>query len=145
MKAITLTITFAGALAMTAVLTVVHAASNETKPTASPSQVERGGYIVKNVGLCADCHTPHKETGELDLSRWLMGAPIPFQPTGPMPWSPVAPTIAGLPSMTEQQAHIFLQTGKRPDGSLARPPMPPFRMDNADAAAVTAYLKSLAR
>ena len=53
--------------------------------------------------------------------------------------------IAGLPSLTETQAIAFFQDGKRPDGTTPLPPMPAFRFDAADAAAVTAYLKSLAR
>jgi hypothetical protein len=47
--------------------------------------------------------------------------------------------------MTEAQAITFLQTGKRPDGTQPRPPMPEFRLDEADATAVVAYLKSLAK
>jgi hypothetical protein len=58
---------------------------------------------------------------------------------------PAAPPIAGLPSMTEAQGVVFLTTGKRPDGSSPRPPMPEFRLNTADASAVVAYLKSLSK
>lgn len=103
----------------------------------------RGRYLVEHVGLCADCHSPRDEKGAFLRDRWLLGSPLPFQPTVPMPWAPVAPPLAGLPSMTEAQAMTFLQTGQRPSGSPVRPPMPPFRFGAEDARAVVAYLKSL--
>jgi mono/diheme cytochrome c family protein len=105
--------------------------------------IARGEYLVKNVGLCSDCHTPMTDKGP-NMELFLMGAALPFQPTVEMPWSPVAPPIAGLPSMSEEQAVVFFTRGTRPDGSLPRPPMPGFRFNDGDARAVTAYLKSLA-
>ena len=116
----------------------VHAAEPPTDPL-----LARGEYLVRNIGLCADCHTPHNERGEPVESLWLHGSALPFAPTVPMPWAPAAPPIAGLPSMTAAQAATFLQTGVRPDGSRPRPPMPAFRFSEDDAHAVVAYLKSL--
>jgi mono/diheme cytochrome c family protein len=108
--------------------------------------VTRGRYLVENIGLCADCHSPRNERGEFIAGQSLMGAPLGFAPSFPMPaWAPVAPAIAGLPTMTEEQAVRFLREGVRPDGSRPRPPMPEFRLNEADARAVAAYLKSLAR
>jgi len=108
--------------------------------------VARGRYLADNVAGCADCHSPRNERGEFIKGQWLMGAPLAFAPTVPMPaWAAVAPPIAGLPAMTEAQAIAFLQTGIRPDGSRPRPPMPEFRFNEADATAVVAYLKSLGR
>lgn len=120
----------------------------EAAPALTPAQqnspaIVRGRYLVERVGLCADCHSPRNEKGEFLPALWLKGAALPFQPTVPMPWSPAAPPIAGLPSMTDAQALDFLQTGKRPDGSVPRPPMPEFRFNREDAAAVVAYLRSL--
>ena len=109
------------------------------------AQVARGKYIVEGVGVCGDCHTVHNETGEPDRTRWLMGAPLDFQPIQPMPiFAKVAPPIAGLPAgWTEAEVAKFLQTGIGRDGKPRRPPMPQYRMNPADAAAVAAYLKSL--
>jgi hypothetical protein len=42
-----------------------------------------------------------------------------------------------------EDAERLLQTGKSARGYVPRPPMPPFRMTQEDAAAVVAYLKSL--
>lgn len=111
---------------------------------AADARLVRGRYLVEQVGLCADCHTPRDERGQFLRAQWLKGAPLPFQPLVPMPWAPAAPPIAGLPSMTEEQAVAFLRTSKRPDGSVPRPPMPEFRLSAEDASAVAAYLKSLA-
>lgn len=120
------------------------AAPADTKPSRE-ALLARGQYLVEQVGMCADCHSPRNEKGEFDRTRWLLGAPLAFQPMVPMPWAPAAPPIAGLPSMTEQQAITFMQTGKRPDGSMPRPPMPEYRFNANDASAVAAYLKSLAK
>ncbi len=121
---------------------------SETAPELSAGQkanpqLTRGRYLVEHIGLCADCHTPRNEKGQFVREQWLKGAQLPFQPLVPMPWSPAAPPIAGLPSMTEVQAIEFMRTGKRPDGSVPRPPMPEFRFSDEDATAVVAYLKSL--
>lgn len=141
-------------LALATVLAVGTVASITLRATAtqpesaiqdSAAQIERGRYLVENVGMCADCHTPRTEKGAFDRSRWLLGATLPFQPTVPMPWSPAAPQIAGLPSMTAQEGIAYLQSGRRPNGSPTLPPMPEFRFSAADAAAVVAYLKSLGR
>lgn len=112
--------------------------------TATPL-LERGRYLVENVGMCADCHSPRTQQGEFDRSRWLAGAALPFAPTVPMPWSPAAPPIAGLPSMNDHDAGKFLQTGQRPDGSKPRPPMPEFRFNAEDAQAIVTYLRSLGK
>lgn len=105
---------------------------------------ERGEYIVRNLGMCGDCHTPRNAKGELIQSAWLRGAPIDLRPVHPMPFAVHAPPIAGLPSgYTPAQLARFLETGVKPDGSLPRPPMPPYRMSPDDAAAVVTYLGTL--
>jgi mono/diheme cytochrome c family protein len=115
-----------------------HAAKHSEK-----ALIERGQYIVTGLGLCADCHTPMSEKGEPNMSLWLMGSVLMFKPTIEMPWAPASPAIAGLPSMTKEQGVKFLMTGLRPDGSRPLPPMPSYRLNEADATAVVAYLKSL--
>jgi hypothetical protein len=120
-------------------------ANSGSAPAATETLVDRGRYLVEGVGLCADCHTPRTEKGEFDRNHWMQGAALPMQPMVPMPWAAAAPPIAGLPSMSEAQGVVFLTTGKRPDGSTPRPPMPPYRMNTADASAVVAYLKSLSK
>lgn len=104
--------------------------------------LERGDYLVNGVVLCGDCHTPRTETMELDATRELQGADI----GGPPTMATFAPALAGLPAnYTHEQFVAFLQTGVRPDGSHPRPPMPPYRLNEADARAVAAYIAAVPR
>jgi mono/diheme cytochrome c family protein len=125
--------------------TLLRAEGSVVAPATESPLLKRGQYLVNNIGLCADCHSPRNEKGEYIREQWLMGSVLPMTPTVPMPWAPAAPPIAGLPTMTQQQAVQFLMTGKRPDGSMPRPPMPEFRLNEEDATAVATYLKSLAK
>ncbi len=111
---------------------------------AADNVTTRGRYLVEQVAMCSDCHTPRDDKGALIASKSLQGAPIGFRPLAPIPFAEHAPKIAGVPGhYTEAQLITFLQTGKRPDGSLARPPMPEYHFSRADARAVVAYLRTL--
>lgn len=114
-------------------------------PAASAATpVERGEYLVGNVGMCSDCHTPRDAHGALVQSALLHGAPVGFRPLHPMPFAVEAPRIAGMPDgYTPTSLARFLETGQKPDGSMARPPMPAFRLSPDDAASVVAYLRTL--
>jgi mono/diheme cytochrome c family protein len=112
--------------------------------SAGAQSVAHGKYLVERVSGCNDCHTPRDEKGQPIMSQSLQGATLGTQPIHPMPWAAVAPPIAGLPAnFTPEQMLTFLQTGKRPDGSSPRPPMPPYRFSREDAQSVTAYIRSL--
>jgi hypothetical protein len=109
-----------------------------------PAQrTERGRHLVENVAMCADCHSPRLASGDFDRTRWLQGGPVGFKPLIDMPWAPVAPSLAGLPGYTEEQAVTFLMTGQRPSGVPCLPPMPAYRFSRDEATDVVAYLKSL--
>lgn len=117
-------------------------AQQETAELTSEQLVERGDYLVNGVVLCGDCHTPRLEDMSLDETRKLQGAQI----GGPPTMATFAPPLAGGPErFTPEQFVAFLQTGVRPDGSHPRPPMPPYRLNEADARAVAAYITSLPR
>ena len=112
---------------------------------AEKSRLERGRYLVQQVGLCGDCHTPRDEKGQLIETKTLQGARIMFKPTVPMPsWGEFAPPIAGLPGFTDAQAITFLTMGKDISGKPSAPPMPAYRFDKEDATAVVTYLRSFA-
>jgi mono/diheme cytochrome c family protein len=131
-------------LLLTGLLLTTTGLRAEKAATPAETLIARGRYLVEGVGLCADCHTPRNERGEFVLAHWLRGAPIGFAPTVPMPaWAVAAPPIAGLPSLPTDDAVRFLMEGKRPDGTMPRPPMPSYRLNEADARAMVAYLKSL--
>jgi mono/diheme cytochrome c family protein len=113
--------------------------------TSGTDLIGRGKYIVEQVALCVECHTPRDENGSLKVSEYLKGAPIPVKspPYPQMKWALKAPAIAGLPGYTEQESIRLLTDGLTRDGRRPDPPMPHFRLNRADAEAVVAYLKSL--
>jgi cytochrome c553 len=121
------------------------ACAPQTREPTQADLVARGEYLVTSVVLCGDCHTPMGPEG-WDNTRRLQGAPNLTTPTIEMPWATVVPSIAGIPEhYTEEQFIAFLQTGVRPDGSQALPPMPPYRLNDDDARAVAAYVATLPR
>jgi mono/diheme cytochrome c family protein len=58
-------------------------------------------------------------------------------------WPVNAPRIGGTPPANDADMIKLLTTGIWTTGSPLRAPMPQFRMDANDAAAVVAYLKSV--
>lgn len=106
------------------------------------AQIARGKYLVENVGMCGDCHSPRNEKGEFIKGKWLHGTTLDFKATVPMPFADIAPPIAGLPGIDEELAVGFMM-GKERDVLPMRPPMPLYQLNRADAVAVVKYLKSL--
>jgi mono/diheme cytochrome c family protein len=109
--------------------------------------VERGRYLVEEVGKCAMCHTPIVD-GKPDKTKHLKGAVLPVQPIETIKgWHKTAPNITpdgrlwtkwGEKGLTE-----YLVTGLNPAGHEADAPMPTYKLTREDAAAMVAYLKSL--
>jgi len=120
-------------------------AGTEASSAAPTSKlITRGKYLVEQMGMCADCHSPRDQKGQFIREKWLQGSVLDFKNTVPMPkWAGAAPPIAGLPGWTAEQGVTFLMTGKSPSGETADPPMPEYRMNRDDATAVVTYLKSL--
>jgi mono/diheme cytochrome c family protein len=126
------------------ILALAAAAGGCAASDSQSRQLARGKYLVENVGMCADCHTPRGERGAFDRARWLQGSRLDFKPTVPMPaWAEASPPIAGLPTLSEADAVQLLETGATQSGRRLRPPMPEFRFTREDAEAVVAHLKSL--
>lgn len=108
------------------------------------AQIAHGEYLVKAIGQCGDCHTPFNDHGEYEMDKWLQGKKLEFASLIPMPvWADTSPNIAGLPGWDQEKAIQFFMTGLAPNGQPARPPMPAYKMNRADAEAVVAYLRSL--
>ena len=118
---------------------------NSASPSNSSDLVTRGKYIVEDVAMCIECHTPRDESGNLIRDEYLDGAPVPVKapPYPEFNWALKAPAIAGLIGYTKEQGVRLLTSGVTRDGRVPNPPMPPFRMSVRDAEAVVAYLKSL--
>jgi cytochrome c2 len=115
---------------------------------ASKADVERGRYLVEEVAKCQDCHTPRNEQGQLDRTKWLMGAVLGITPVNPIQgWHKAAPGITSSGPIFERWKDEgltqYLITGKTPRGGVAGPPMPTYTLKKEDAEAITAYLTSL--
>jgi mono/diheme cytochrome c family protein len=117
----------------------------ESSSTAADKrEIERGRYLVEEVAMCGECHTPRNTQGELDKEAWLQGAPIWITPVRPIPnWADRVPALAGLPSFTDEEVERVLERGMGPEGETLRPPMHIYHMNHEDARAIVAYLKSL--
>jgi mono/diheme cytochrome c family protein len=102
-------------------------------PAQGDNVVARGRYLVEMAGKCSDCHGQQLQGGALDF----------LNPKLPPIVQRRAPRIAGLPQLSARAAIRFLHTGLLPNGHPARPPMPAYRFNVADATAIVAYLKSL--
>lgn len=128
-------------VAVFGILGMVFASSTASSQS---SKIARGKYLVENVAMCGDCHSPHDEKGEPIPGKVLKGAVLMFNPTIPMPvWADKAPNIACLPGWQDEAAVRFLMTGIAYNDLPGRPPMPQYRFNREDAEAVVAYLKSL--
>jgi mono/diheme cytochrome c family protein len=114
---------------------------------AKTDAVQRGRYLVNEMGKCGDCHTP-RVAGIPDKTRWLKGSPLGFAPLAPIPgWAKVAPdlTASGVlwKSWGEKGLVQFFMKGVGTDGKPAGPPMPEYTLTSQDARAIVEYLKSL--
>lgn len=128
----------------TARSTIVVGTSSGAQSRSADNQVARGRYLVEEVAKCAECHTPRDANFELDRSRWLQGASIWIQPVHPVPnWGQFAPTLAGLPGMTDEQVERVLEKGEGANGREIEPPMHIYHLNRSDAQAIIAYLRSL--
>ena len=118
---------------------------SRSKAGSGGGNVARGKYIVEDVAVCGQCHSPHESDGDPGRSHWLQGAAVPWEPAKPDPnWPLTAPRIGGTPLPASDADMVkLLTTGIWTTGTRLRPPMPQFRMEQTDAEAVVAYLKSL--
>jgi mono/diheme cytochrome c family protein len=107
------------------------------------AEVARGKYLVEDVAMCGQCHSPRDANGEIDRSKWLEGSSVPFTSAQDQPnWPLIAPRIGGNPPADDEGMIKLLTTGIWTNGKPLRFPMMPFRMNEADARAVVAYLKA---
>lgn len=114
------------------------------RAAAQAMDIARGKYLVNNVAMCSECHTPRDSEGNLEPQAYLDGAPIWIMPTKHIPdWAQYAPVLAGLPSYTDEQMENVLERGIGPNGDAIHPPMHIYHMNPEDAKAIIAYLKSL--
>lgn len=115
---------------------------------AAHSLEERGAYLAAIMD-CTGCHTGGALAGQPDPALYLAGSDIGFALPGlgvfyPPNLTPDAET--GLGSWSAEDIVRAVRSGERPDGRILAPIMPYHsygKLTDADAAALTAYLKSL--
>jgi mono/diheme cytochrome c family protein len=113
-------------------------------PARAETLLERGAYLMKGIVACGNCHTM---PGGPMAAHELSGG----QKFGEKAFTVFAPNITpdpatGIGGWTDDQIVTALRDGKRPDGSLIRPPMPIMfyrSMSDRDAHAIVAYLRSV--
>src|SRR5262249_19538175 len=115
---------------------------------AAERQVERGAYLVKALGACGNCHTPHDAKNQ-PLPRMELagrrGVDVAGAANSGRP-NPPPEKEAGSGRGTPGQIVNALRNGKGPEGSFTGPPMPIewyAKLSDKDAEAIAAYLKSL--
>jgi mono/diheme cytochrome c family protein len=135
---------FFAALAVLTLCAAMHAQQSKKGSAAPSTDVARGKYLVEDVAMCVQCHTPRNGDGTLDRTRLLQGAPVIWAPANGDPnWPLTAPRIGGNPPASDADMIKLLTTGIWITGQPLRLPMMPFRMSEADARAVIDYLKSV--
>jgi mono/diheme cytochrome c family protein len=125
-------------------------APSKQETAAAPAQdpVARGRYLV-TIMSCNDCHTPGYFYGAPDTTRRLSGSEVGWAgPWGVVRARNLTPDSAtGIGSWTKEQIVTALRTGNTPDGTQLAPIMPWMNygsiLDEGDAMAIAAYLKSL--
>jgi mono/diheme cytochrome c family protein len=133
-----------GVLLIPTIFAVPRAVSQVAQKKNQDTQIERGRYLVEDVAMCGECHTPRNARGELEMDKWLDGATIWIMPIHPdLNWAERVPPLAGLPSLTDEEAERVLEKGTGPEGEVLRPPMHIYHMAPDDAKAIIAYLRSL--
>jgi len=114
------------------------------KAASHQSDVARGKYLVEEVAMCGECHTPRDASGNLIEDRDLQGAPTWIAPVHADPnWAWNAPTLAGFAAYSDNDAVNILEKGVGANGQPIQRPMHIYHMSHEDALAVVAYLKSL--
>jgi len=120
------------------------AIAQKSQARVSDSEAARGRYLVEEVAKCSECHTPRDAENQLDRSRWLQGASIWIEPVRHVSnWAQFAPSLAGLPGMSDEQMERVLEKGEAANGREIQPPMHLYHLNHADAQVVIAYLRSL--
>lgn len=113
---------------------------------ASPDPlVEQGQALVEGPGHCGECHTPRDGFGGLDTKDWLAGA-LSMEGAGSVP--NITPAGEEISGWSENDIAYYLESGFTPDfdtvgGSMTAVQEAMAELDEADRAAIAAYLKAI--
>ena len=107
--------------------------------------LERGAYLMNGVAGCGNCHSPFGANGPIDPE--LSGGPPIVTPVFTAYPPNLTPDIeTGIGTWTDEQIITAIREGRRPDGTVIRPPMPVglYRgISDMDAHAIITYLRSI--
>lgn len=131
---------FVAAVAMAAALSVSAGA-------VAQSTVERGRYLVESIAGCGNCHTPQGPNGPLPGKTLAGGLEFDHPGFFKAYSTNITPDPeTGIGKWTDAQLKVAIREGRRPDGTLIRPPMP-FEfyrgLADADLEAIVAYLRTV--
>jgi mono/diheme cytochrome c family protein len=113
-----------------------------------PEAIARGKYLVTNVLVCSDCHTPRTQTGAPDMTKWLAGGLLADIPgLGKIYAKNITPDMTtGIGSWSDDEIKAAFLDGKMKDGKFILNLMPYWayhNMTSSDADAIVAYLRSI--
>ena len=113
-------------------------------PDAS-AEVNRGAYLVRGPGHCAECHSSRNLIGGIVAETEFAGAPNPAE-EGTVP--NITPSDDGIGDWDEDDIAYFLETGNTPEFDVVGGLMAPVqenmaKLTSEDRLAIAAYLKSL--
>ena len=153
-------ISMRGSGLVVAVVTLLMACGDNNVPNvidgssgdAARTPVERGRYLMNNLGACTFCHTPLNPDGTRDLTKLFAGVDcfIDIAPGPPgfgcLSSRNLTNDATGLKNATDAQIKDAFQNGHRTDGKALVPVMPYYifhNMTDADADAIVAYLRTV--
>lgn len=114
-------------------------------PVPRTDKVAYGGYLVKTLGHCLECHSPPGPAGAPDEANRPGAGGFHFKgPWGDSYSANITPT--GLSKWSDDDVKKAIMTGVRPDGVRLKPPMGYWYYKNISAAdmdAIVAYLRTL--
>ncbi len=114
-----------------------------TPDPSKPAEWNRGAYLVKGPGHCAECHSPRDALGGIIASQRFAGGPNPDGKG----WVPNI-TQKGLADWSVKDIAYLLESGATPDGDFVGSSMTDVvnnlaKARAADRLAIATYIKSL--
>lgn len=107
----------------------------------------RGAYLVRAIGHCAECHSPRQLFGNIPKGQELSGNPKDYE--GSLVPNITPDEKTGLGKWKESDIIALLKFGNLPDGDVVGGKMIEFvinsssKLSNNDLQAIAIYLKSL--
>lgn len=114
-------------------------------PSVEDPVLRRGAYLVDHLGHCGECHTPRNVAFGMQDDQYLAGATL----DGWLAPNLTSDTDTGLGAWAEQDIIDYLRIGTAGNVVQAAGPMAKLvqhstsHLDDADLAAIAAYLKSI--